>query len=139
MVWWKINLKRSAPGKPREPLGTIKTQAKPYGSWYTFRTLCTASLSYHFTKKKACFLLLQLLCWFESIDYLPQHLKCLMCNPCKAVIITGLSWSVQRQGKISPILVEVPRFGFDEGHVHNDFKGEQRPITGILVIKLLVL
>ena len=41
---------------------------------------------------------------------------------------------MQRQGKISPILVEVPRFGFDEGHVHNDFKGEQRPFTGILVI-----
>lgn len=56
-----------------------------------FRTLCTASLSRQFMKEGACFLPLQILCWFGSIDYLHQYLKCLMCNACQEVIITRLS------------------------------------------------
>lgn len=89
------NLRRSVVAK--EPLGE---QSKSQAAWFLIYlqdiSCCCAELSLN--KRGGLFLShFRILCWFGSIDYRYQHLKCLMGKPARERLSLGCHVSVQCQ------------------------------------------
>jgi hypothetical protein len=61
------------------------------------------------------------LIWNHRLSH--QDLKYLMGNACKGVIIIELSQICSVSKEIFFNFGEFPRFGFNEGYIHNDLKG----------------